>query len=592
MSCSSGSRTMNLLHMPAPVPMCRSTAAYTVTIRLPIIHRHGPRSSKPIQSRIARQSSSDGSIPAQFIARYDPPPKLHAPSYRPPQLPTLTGGGGLGQNHKLQASHRLLRWDSAAQYSQKVPMDPSTRPSSHSVSVESANHNLYSTHRTPTITVDMEGENISTAPVAAQSMDAQMNDAPTQSPEANPRKRARDDHEDDAEENEDQPAEDNGEPKPSETPADGATDQPKISKNQLKKLKRQKLWEQKKEDRRAMRKDKKHEKSARRRLERDERAAKMAEEQGIDKSEALKQIVAAEQKPPKPKAVVPVTFIIDCDFEKYMREPELVSLGAQITRSYAMNRAGQYQAHILVSSWGGYLKERFATVLQNTHLKYKGVRFIEEDFVEAGKTAWEIMHSPRGGKSCAALGGEQQDTGKESGDKPTEGGDDAPKGETSTEKDAAPTPEFSTESIVYLSADSPHTLDKLEPYTSYVIGGLVDRNREKLLCQERAEGKSIRTAKLPIGDYMQMASRQVLATNHVVEIMSKWLETGDWGKAFEEVIPKRKGGKLKGADGEEEVVEEDGKDAEVEAGHSEKQDEQIQKQDQQGEQDTPSESVA
>lgn len=440
----------------------------------------------------------------------------------------------------------------------------------------------------------MESDNKATASVAAESSDAQMNDAPAQSPGANPRKRARDDHEDDAEENEDEPAEDNGESNPSKDPAEGVSDQPKISKNQLKKLKRQKLWEQKKEDRKAIRKDKRHEKSARRRLERDERAAKLAEEQGIDKSEALKQIMAAEQKEPKPKVVVPVAFIIDCDFEKYMREPELVSLGAQITRSYAMNRAGQYQAHILVSSWGGYLKERFATVLQNTHLNYKGVRFLDEDFVEAGKTAWEIMHGPRGGRSCPALGSEQQNSEKGSGDKPTEGGEDASKDEASTEKETTSTPEFTTESIVYLSADSPHTLEKLEPHTSYVIGGLVDRNREKLLCQKRAEGKGIRTAKLPIGDYMQMASRQVLATNHVVEIMSKWLETGDWGKAFDEVIPKRKGGKLKGLDGEEEGGEEDGKDAEVEAEQNHNQDELDQKQDQQGDKQAegPSEAVA
>lgn len=433
----------------------------------------------------------------------------------------------------------------------------------------------------------MESDNKATASVASESLDVQINDAPAQSPGANPRKRARDEHEDDAEGNEDEPTEDNGESKPSSDQADGATDQPKISKNQLKKLKRQKLWEQKKEDRKAFRKDKRHEKSARRRLERDERAAKLAEEKGIDKSEALKQIMASEQKEPKPKVVVPVVFIIDCDFEKYMREPELISLGAQITRSYAMNRAGQYQAHILVSSWGGYLKERFATVMQNTHLNYKGVRFLDCDFVEAGKTAWEIMHSPRGGGSCPALGGEQQNSETGSGDKPTEEGEDTPKDETSTKKETAPAPapapEFTTESIVYLSADSPHVLEKLEPNTSYVIGGIVDRNREKLLCQKRAEGKGIRTAKLPIGEYMQMASRQVLATNHVVEIMSKWLETGDWGKAFEEVIPKRKGGKLKGADGDEEGGEEDGKDAEVEAEQSKQQEELDQEQDQQGE---------
>lgn len=55
----------------------------------------------------------------------------------------------------------------------------------------------------------------------------------------------------------------------------------------------------------------------------------------------------------------------------------------------------------------------------------------------------------------------------------------------------------------------------------------------------------IPTAKLPIGEYMTMQSRSVLAVNHVVEIMLKWLETGDWGEAFLSVIPKRKEAKLR-----------------------------------------------
>ena len=44
---------------------------------------------------------------------------------------------------------------------------------------------------------------------------------------------------------------------------------------------------------------------------------------------------------------------------------------------------------------------------------------------------------------------------------------------------------------------------------------------------------------------MQMASRQVLATNHVVEIMLRWLDCRDWGQAFSEIMPKRKGAKLR-----------------------------------------------
>lgn len=354
----------------------------------------------------------------------------------------------------------------------------------------------------------------------------------------NPKKRQREDDDDATEDgNELSPAEQN------DTPADGADlDAPKLSKNQLRKQKRQRLREERREDRKLQRKDKRREQVARRRLEREEKAAELAQTLGIDKAEALTKLVEDERQSKKEQAQrgrpAPVAFIIDCDFEEYMREGELISLSSQITRSYAMNKTGLHHAHLLISSWGGKLKERFETKLKNTQKYWKGVSFVEQDFVEAGRDAWNIMKGPKGGQICDALG--------------------------TPEKVPAEDQEFTSDSVVYLSADSSETLDKLEPYTSYVIGGLVDRNREKNLCQNRAVEKGIRTAKLPIGEYMQLASRKVLATNHVVEIMSKWLETGDWGKAFAEVIPKRKGGRLKGeAEEDEEDVDVDVDDAEA-----------------------------
>lgn len=345
----------------------------------------------------------------------------------------------------------------------------------------------------------------------------------------NPKKRQREDDEDgDAPEDGDEPSP----TKQNGTPVDGADpDAPKLSKNQLRKQKRQRMREERREDRKVQRKDKRREQVARRRLEREEKAAELAQTLGIDKAEALTKLVEDERQSKKEHAQrsrpVPVAFIIDCDFEEYMREGELISLSSQITRSYAMNKTGLYHGHLLISSWGGKLKERFETKLNNTQKNWKGVSYVEQDFVEAGREAWKIMKGLKGGQMCAALGTPEQ--------APTE------------EQD------FTPSSVVYLSADSPETLEKLEPYTSYVIGGLVDRNREKNLCQNRAVQKGIRTAKLPIGEYMQLASRKVLATNHVVEIMSKWLETGDWGKAFAEVIPKRKGGRLKGEEEDDEV---------------------------------------
>lgn len=372
--------------------------------------------------------------------------------------------------------------------------------------------------------------------------DPELAAAPVNNEVANPKKRQRqeDDADADADADDNNDASDDGD---GLTPAE-QNERP-LSKNQLRKQKRQRLREERREDRKRLRKDKRHERVARRRLEREEKATELAQTLGIDKTEALNKLVADERESKREHAQksrpVPVAFIIDCDFEKYMRENELISLSSQITRSYSMNKGGLYHAHLLVSSWGGKLKERFETTLNNTQKNWKGASFVEQDFVEAGREAWKIMKGPGGGEPCLALAASAK----------AEGADAAP---------AEDQVEFTSDSVVYLSADSSETLDKLEPYTSYVIGGLVDRNREKNLCQQRAVGKGIRTAKLPIGEYMQMASRQVLATNHVVEIMSKWLETGDWGKAFSEVIPKRKGGRLKG---EEEGDEGDDGDAEA-----------------------------
>lgn len=330
-----------------------------------------------------------------------------------------------------------------------------------------------------------------------------------------------------------------------------------MSKNQLKKLRKKAAWEAGKDYRKEQKKAKL---SAKRVKRAEDKAALLAS--GID-------VVALEKPRPTPSTQVPITLLLDCDFDSYMTDKEVMSLGQQITRCYSDNKHAKYRAHLIISSFGGRLKERYETVLSNHHLGWKGVTFSDKFFVEAGKDAHDVMVGPEGGKvkgalldallpidnvSILAQAPEKTEEAQKSGEEASEPANQTTIPDPQATNDpglsipfkpvsAPQTPDVpipTTPQIVYLSSDSEHTLNSLSPYTTYVIGGIVDKNRHKGLCHRRANDLGIPTAKLPIGEYMQMQSRTVLTTNHVVEIMANWLDTGDWGEAFLKAIPKRK----------------------------------------------------
>ena len=295
----------------------------------------------------------------------------------------------------------------------------------------------------------------------------------------------------------------------------GQESEKQLSKSQLKKMRRKEQWEAGREYRKVVRKQKNKERKERKRAERDEQASKLVEEDGGPSGESKPAEVITSRK--AKSAQLPVTLLIDCGFETLMGEKEIISLGSQITRCYAMNNQAPFRSHLVVSSFGGQLKNRFETVLTSQHKNWKGVRFCDEDFLRASEIAKEQMSGPMAGE----LVGSFSSSTKESGS-PMEAGE-----------------------VVYLTSESPDTLQELKPYSTYIIGGLVDRNRHKGICYKKAMDNGMKTAKLPIGQYMQMNSRYVLATNHVVEIILEWLDCRDWGKAFMAVMPKRKGAALK-----------------------------------------------
>jgi tRNA (guanine9-N1)-methyltransferase len=290
---------------------------------------------------------------------------------------------------------------------------------------------------------------------------------------------------------------------------DGENAPREMSKTQMKKLLRQQKWEEQKEQRRIWRKEKDKARKERKRAAAQE-AARQRQEAGDEDSKAP--TTTRERK--VRSVLVPITLVIDCAFDDLMIDKERISLGSQVTRSYSDNSRAPYRSHLAISSFDKLLKERFDTVLAKTHEHWKGVHIMQEDFVHAAELAKDWMNGPQGGKLEGAFA-DKTDAKPEDGE------------------------------IVYLTSDSPYTLTELKPYSTYIIGGLVDKNRHKGICYKRATEQGVKTAKLPIGEYLQMASRSVLATNHVVEIMLKWLELKDWGEAFMQVMPKRKGGILK-----------------------------------------------
>ena len=296
---------------------------------------------------------------------------------------------------------------------------------------------------------------------------------------------------------------------------------PLLSKNKLKKLKRDQEWEANRAKRKERRREKQTEKKLRKRVARQDAAPSALIKQTLTQKDGPEQKLAEAKKVTRQEySQLPITLVLDCGFDDLMMDKELKSLGAQITRCYSDNHKAPLQAHLAVSSFGGHLKERFDGLLVGQYRSWKNVRFLEGDFIQAAGQAKEWMKGERGGKIAGAL---------------FKADDSA---QTSREQDGSG-------EVVYLTSDSPETLTELRPYSTYIIGGLVDHNRHKGVCYKKAVDRGIRTAKLPIGDYMQMTSRFVLATNHVVEIMLRWLELGNWGKAFTQVMPKRKGGVLK-----------------------------------------------
>lgn len=99
---------------------------------------------------------------------------------------------------------------------------------------------------------------------------------------------------------------------------------------------------------------------------------------------------------------------------------------------------------------------------------------------------------------------------------------------------------YPKDKIVYLTSESPNTIDKLDHSCIYVIGGLVDHNCHKGLCHKLAVDNGIKHGRLPLDKFLLMKARKVLTIDHVFEILLRVTEGKTWQEAFLQVLPERK----------------------------------------------------
>ncbi|KAJ6260399.1 hypothetical protein Dda_4625 [Drechslerella dactyloides] len=271
---------------------------------------------------------------------------------------------------------------------------------------------------------------------------------------------------------------------PANDPSPASTTTTPISKNQQKKLLKKQKWEESRESRRAFRREKMAAKRAR---QRDARlAAKSNPTSPPDISASTASMKRRNiHKLERQSRQLPITCIVDCSFDSYMTDKESTSLASQVSRCYSDNRIAPFSMDLHVTCVDKRLRAHLDLMHGDKWHQWRRITVTDTDYTVP--------------------------------DEAVEAGN-----------------------VIYLSSDSDETLETLDEGKTYIVGGVVDKNRHKGLCFNKAVGQGLRTAKLPIGEYIKMTGRITLTTNQVVEIMLRWLELRDWKLAFEKAIPMRK----------------------------------------------------
>eukprot|EP00584_Thalassiosira_punctigera_P009475 CAMPEP_0172544150 /NCGR_PEP_ID=MMETSP1067-20121228/14364_1 /TAXON_ID=265564 ORGANISM="Thalassiosira punctigera, Strain Tpunct2005C2" /NCGR_SAMPLE_ID=MMETSP1067 /ASSEMBLY_ACC=CAM_ASM_000444 /LENGTH=474 /DNA_ID=CAMNT_0013330663 /DNA_START=21 /DNA_END=1445 /DNA_ORIENTATION=- len=411
----------------------------------------------------------------------------------------------------------------------------------------------------------------------------------------------------------------------------GTTDEPPLSKNQLKKRRRwekaQAVKRRRKEQSREVRRLKAAKEGRDLAAERRQQLQNEKEGKGWKKrEEKWKEIMA--------KADVENSFrvCVDCTFEEDMSRKERNSLGLQLRYVYATNRrssmpvyvdvcglkkGGETRAHLekvegfperwvgrAYHCWEAGLEEVYANgadedggqkgegvengagVLANDKsasdaLAADGTNDNAKDVADDNKSDVKATNGTNEGAESGADATENNESDAQTADDPnnnsnsnadddksdvvaTDGTKFSNNAADDNESGEPPYPKLRPDhQFVYLTGDSPNTLTSLDNNTTYIIGGIVDRNRLKRAAIDRAESIAaknpslkVKTARLPLDENVDFkGSTRILTCNHVFEILQRFRENGDrdWKGSIMAVLPCRKD--LEGREEEEDAAE-------------------------------------
>ncbi len=276
-----------------------------------------------------------------------------------------------------------------------------------------------------------------------------------------------------------------------------------ISKSQMKKLKKQEEWKKKMDE---IKKHKKEKKKEKKRIKKEQKELekklnpKLKEEDELKTKTNLNTSFKTKKQLKeefKQKCKNGVRVIIDCDFEHLMNERGNKSMVRQITDLYGINRSSSNPFRLILYGMSDKIKEGLK---KTSYENWLGVEvYYKEQYTDFETFIKEILYK----------------------------------------EDKRELKDIKND-IYYLTADSENNIENIDNNATYIIGGIVDRNKYKGLSLNKAKQLGINHGKFPIGEYLKLHSSQVLTTNHTFHILNEFSIKHDWKEAFMSIIQKRK----------------------------------------------------